>query len=855
MGGISQLTSELRGLPDQALQQELQQPSGMVPSYLVLAEAQRRALMRQAAQKQQQQPGQSSTVLQDVVKNMMAQQPPPGIAPAGMAPPRTGGMPQPSQMPTPQPQQGAPPPPQAMARGGRFDEGGAVDDYGMDDYGGDVELPSAIQSRLLPADPITQTTVNRYVPRSLRPSHDDVNGWIEKYSAENGVDPDLARAMMHQESGGHTNLTSPKGAFGLFQLMPGTAKEMGVDPRDPESNVRGGIGYLGKMLKRFGGDPELALAGYNAGPNAVEHYGGVPPFAETQNYVPAIMARYNQLRQAQPQQQPTQQPQQPEQPAAAGSSDAPPLPPIQSAPAPDLNTALENAGIGALPDIHAPGPSDDQPPESGATYAVNNRQPGRIHQNLSDLQDQQAALQQQLDKLQDPFRADNMQAVRQNILTAYGLPPNYLESLGGDVRKASIRQLQEEASQRYHHPNPWEFLSNIAAGMGASKNLTFAGAFGEGVGRAWQARDEQQQEAFNEWNGLQKDIDQIDANAETARGRFDNIVNSILTHQGTISEAQRKLITDQLSKNQADQQKWQKMLVPTNKFEAMYNREDFGDEAADKATKLWQQQQKASPKQVEQELTAIQMLAQRGDPFQQGDPQFTSATEKFTRKYPAEATALLNPPVGDLDKKLVQNTYLTNRQFVDGRNYHGKRADMIQAQVDKMPGVTYLGKDQAESLDNIEDSQRGFDSMEKSLLANLPRDPTGHVITENLKIPLNKLTQFDPTLAAWGAWRANAIAQLRAAAGSKGLRINQAEILSAVENDIPAPSDTVGTAMRKLAIMRRTIQNQEDSLFHTRSKEAPAADIPMLGADKRTMYYVPADQWKKYLDQGYTMLK
>ena len=115
MPDISQMTSQLRGLPDQALQSELQHPTGVVPSYLVLAEAQRRQLMRQAAQKEQAS-GQSGTVMDDVVRNMMAGQPseqgPP--PPAGMTPPKQGqGAPQAPPMP------GAQPPSQmGMARGG-----------------------------------------------------------------------------------------------------------------------------------------------------------------------------------------------------------------------------------------------------------------------------------------------------------------------------------------------------------------------------------------------------------------------------------------------------------------------------------------------------------------------------------------------------------------------------------------------------------------------------------------------------------------------------------------------------------------------------------------------------------------
>jgi hypothetical protein len=106
-------------------------------------------------------------------------------------------------------------------------------------------------------------------------------------AAEEGVDPTLLMRMMMQESGGRANAVSPKGARGLMQLMPGTAEMLGVNPDDPEQNVRGGARYLRMMLDEFGTVP-LALAAYNAGPGKVRKYQGVPPFEETRNYVATI---------------------------------------------------------------------------------------------------------------------------------------------------------------------------------------------------------------------------------------------------------------------------------------------------------------------------------------------------------------------------------------------------------------------------------------------------------------------------------------------------------------------------------------------------------------------------------------
>lgn len=102
-----------------------------------------------------------------------------------------------------------------------------------------------------------------------------------------GLDPNLALRVMKAESGGNPNALSPKGAYGPMQLMPRTAKEMGVDINDPYDNIRGGIKYLKRQRDAFG-DDRLALAAYNAGAGAVKKYGGVPPYQETQKYVNKI---------------------------------------------------------------------------------------------------------------------------------------------------------------------------------------------------------------------------------------------------------------------------------------------------------------------------------------------------------------------------------------------------------------------------------------------------------------------------------------------------------------------------------------------------------------------------------------
>jgi soluble lytic murein transglycosylase-like protein len=139
------------------------------------------------------------------------------------------------------------------------------------------------------ADPKCRQVRWEKVPLNIRSFSTE----IQSASRYNSVDESLIRAIIHAESAYQPDAQSPKGAQGLMQLMPATQAELNVsDPFNPQQNIHGGARYLSLLLAQFNGDYELAAAAYNAGPNAVNKYGGIPPYDETREYVRRVKILY-----------------------------------------------------------------------------------------------------------------------------------------------------------------------------------------------------------------------------------------------------------------------------------------------------------------------------------------------------------------------------------------------------------------------------------------------------------------------------------------------------------------------------------------------------------------------------------
>jgi soluble lytic murein transglycosylase-like protein len=169
----------------------------------------------------------------------------------------------------------------------RFYLSGTTDNY--------LDVPSA---EILSFE--EEEVVSLLAPAPAPPPASTLDEFVTAASSRNNIDPDLILSVIRAESGFNPSAVSPKGAQGLMQLMPGTAAQLGVqNALDPATNVEGGTRYLGQLLTRYHNDLSLALAAYNAGPDRVEQYRGVPPYRETRVYVAKIIRDFNRKKTAQ----------------------------------------------------------------------------------------------------------------------------------------------------------------------------------------------------------------------------------------------------------------------------------------------------------------------------------------------------------------------------------------------------------------------------------------------------------------------------------------------------------------------------------------------------------------------------
>ena len=160
-----------------------------------------------------------------------------------------------------------------------------------------VDIPNVSIDHFEPDSSLPQPIRPESAPQpAKRSSIDEI---VADASDTQKIDPDFIKSVIKAESGFNTRAVSPKGAQGLMQLMPATASELGISNSfDPEANVNGGTRYLRFLLEKYNYDAIKALAAYNAGPESVDRYGGLPPYYETQTYVTRIIKDYNQKKMA-----------------------------------------------------------------------------------------------------------------------------------------------------------------------------------------------------------------------------------------------------------------------------------------------------------------------------------------------------------------------------------------------------------------------------------------------------------------------------------------------------------------------------------------------------------------------------
>jgi hypothetical protein len=472
------LADQLKHFPDQWLAREMQSPSGTIPPYLVLGELQRRKLLRSG----QGPGGPQGTVAQETVADTLKQiappapqgpPPPPGMAPAARNQPMPGSTP---------PQNMQTPPTRTMADGGEVD-----DDEDSDGGLGWYASPPPTLPK----------------PRRLKPA--DYLPMADQIADQEGVPRPMMRTVLSLENGPmNPRAVSNKGATGLMQIMPETGKRFGAtDLTDPEQNMRTGAKYLSFLMNKYGGDPALTLAGYNAGEGAVAKYHGVPHYPETQNYVATGLQRMQNI--------------------GSGAAYLP-------ATAPDAD-----ADTGATSDT---GPA---PPTIGE--ASRTAQQGQDDLDNTPTQALGAVLQtpksvqfaqQQVDEARKQLaQSQNWQAapvpgMDYFLQEARGVLPkqDYSEE------QAAIRQQQAEA-QANMHPSLRNIFMQMGLGLLASRSPYFGVALGEAGLGTMSAAEQQQEKARQDYlTAIKAGMD-----VRTRQNQYEEKVGELAFNQKKLAEA------------------------------------------------------------------------------------------------------------------------------------------------------------------------------------------------------------------------------------------------------------------------------------------------------------------------------
>lgn len=167
------------------------------------------------------------------------------------------------------------------------------DENYLDVASADIVAVEFVHPQAVPSTPSKESEVSQAQPAAPA----DIPALLYQAGAEHHLDPDLLASVVHAESDGRVHAVSPVGARGLMQLMPATAKDLGVrDSFAADQNIAGGTAYLDALLMYYHDDLALALAAYNAGPAAVDRYHGIPPYAETRRYVERVIHDFNQRK-------------------------------------------------------------------------------------------------------------------------------------------------------------------------------------------------------------------------------------------------------------------------------------------------------------------------------------------------------------------------------------------------------------------------------------------------------------------------------------------------------------------------------------------------------------------------------